>query len=246
MTKMSAILNERFRTKEKPKMSDLAAKTSDGQLTVFAGLFGNPTVGEKEKEALTTLLYHYALDPSKDISADLSSLLTLTSEVKAINNQAAILHGERIKKGQEIFKTYREGAFTAWLIATYGNRQTPYNFLQYYEFYQKIPKTLRPQLDTMPRQAVYTLASREGSFEQKEEIVRKYRGETKQEMLALIRVIFPLHEHDKRKENVVEGAIKHLQCIITSLTHSRTKFSVHQKKTLLNLLETLKIEIQGK
>lgn len=227
-------------------MSELAEKTSEGQLTVFSGLFGNPSMGEKEREALTELLHKYAPDPMADVSADLSSLLAITSEVKAINNQAAILHGERIKRAQEILKKYRDGAFTAWLIAAYGNRQTPYNFLQYYEFYQQVPKTLRPQIDAMPRQAVYTLASREGQLAQKEEIVRNYRGETKQQMITLIRAVFPLKEDDRRKEDIAEGSIKHLQRIATTFAHTDLKLSAQQRRTLLNLLETIKSQIQGK
>ena len=90
---------------------------------------------------------------------DLEFLTTITSEVKAINNQAIILHGERIKQCTRTFLTkYRDGAFSAWLISTYGNRQTPYNFLQYYEFYQSLNLELQKRMDDMPRQVVlYTL-----------------------------------------------------------------------------------------
>ena len=240
MAKLSTILQERFRTKEKPKMGELATKTSEGQLTVFSGLFGNPSLGEKEKEALSQLLQKYSLDPTQDLSNDLSYLLAITSEVKAINNQAAILHGERIKRAQEILKKYRDGAFTAWLIAAYGNRQTPYNFLQYYEFYHQVSSNLRSQIDAMPRQAIYTLASREGQFEQKEEIVRNYKGESKQQMISLIRAVFPLKENDKRRENIAEGSIKQLQGIATALSKLDVALSPAQKRTLLKLLETIK------
>lgn len=245
MAKLSTILQERFRTKEKPKMGELATKTSEGQLTVFSGLFGNRSLGEKEKEALTELLQKYSLDPTQDLSSDLSYLLAITSEVKAINNQAAILHGERIKRAQEILKKYRDGAFTAWLVAAYGNRQTPYNFLQYYEFYHQIPSNLRSQIDLMPRQAIYTLASREGLFEHKEEIVRNYKGESKQEVITLIRTVFPLNENDKRREDIAEGSIKQLQRIATALSHVDVALSATQKRTLLKLLETIKQSLQG-
>ena len=245
MAKLSTILQERFRAKEKPKMGELATKTSEGQLTVFSGLFGYRSLGEKEKEALTTLLQKYSLDPTQDLSSDLSYLLAITSEVKAINNQAAILHGERIKRAQEILKKYRDGAFTAWLIAAYGNRQTPYNFLQYYEFYHQVSSTLRSQIDLMPRQAIYTLASREGDFEQKEEIVRNYKGESKQQVITLIRAVFPLKESDKRREDIAAGSIKQLQRLATALSHAEVMLSSAQKRTLLKLLETIKFQVQG-
>ena len=82
------------------------------------------------------------------------------------------MHGERIKKAQEILKSYRDGAFTAWLLAAYGNRQTPYNFLQYYELYTALSPGLHSQLEAMPRHAVYVLASRSGELTQKETMVR--------------------------------------------------------------------------
>ena len=100
-------------------------------------------------------------------------MISLTCEVKAINNQAAILHGERIKKAHQILTPYKDGAFTAWLISTYGNRQTPYNLMQYYEFCEAMPKNLREQIEWMPRQAVYVLATRTGEWKIKQEIVEK-------------------------------------------------------------------------
>ena len=240
MAKLTSILQERFRKKEKPKMSELAEKTAEGQLTVFSGLFGMPRTGEKEKREITELLSKYASDGTADISQDLSSLLALTAEVKAINNQAALLHGERIKKAQQILKKYREGAFTAWLNATYGNRQTPYNFLQYYEFYLKMPKALHSQIEAMPRQAIYTLASREGELTKKEEIVRNYMGETKQQMITLIRSLFPLSQDDKRGENIVENALKQLERLGTIFSLGKPQLSAKQKAALLERLELLK------
>ena len=175
-----------------------------------------------------------------------SSLLSaITSEVKAINNQAAILHGERIKKAQEILKKYRDGAFSAWLIATYGNRQTPYNFLQYYELHTSLPQTLHPKLDEMPRQAVYTLASRSGPFEKKQEIIKNYQGEPKQELLSLIRKTFPLALDDKRKQDAAEYAIQVLTRLHKQLIETPLRPSAEQKKTFHDLLKSLKSLVEG-
>ncbi|MCC5832220.1 MAG: CT583 family protein [Chlamydiales bacterium] len=239
MAKITSILQQRFRKKEKPKMSELAEKTAGGQLTVFSGIFGLGKLGEKEQEELSSLLRKFSYDENADLSEDLKQLIAITSEVKAINNQAAILHGERIKIAQTILKNYRDGAFTAWLTATYGNRQTPYNFLQYYEFYSKIPKTLHPQVESMPRQAVYTLASRDGSFSKKEEIVRNYKGETKQQMISLIRSLFPLDESDRRREDVGESALKTLQRLVLTFESSQVKMSQKQKRSMHELLGLL-------
>lgn len=239
MAKISSILQQRFRKKEKPKMTELAEKTTAGQLTVFSGVFGSGQLGKKEEEELSALLQQFSPDGDIDLSQDLKSLIAITSEVKAINNQAAILHGERIKQAQTLLKKYRDGAFTAWLNSTYGNRQTPYNFLQYYEFYSTIPKTLHSQIEAMPRQAVYTLASRDGSLAKKEEIVRNYQGETKQQMLTLIRSIFPLDEKDKRRENVGEMTLKTLQRLVISFEHSQVKMTPKQKQAMHKLLDQL-------
>ena len=156
MSQVNALLNQRLKKPEKSsKMAEMAKQTASGNLTSFSGIFSVNDLSPKEKSDLENLLHHYIIDPTH-LSQDLNSLIALTSEVKAINNQAAILHGERIKKAQTILTRYKDGAFTTWLMAAYGNRQTPYNFLQYYEFHEKLPKPIRPLLEAMPRQAIYT------------------------------------------------------------------------------------------
>ncbi len=238
MSKLTSILQERFRKKEKPKMTALAEKTSEGNLTVFSGIFGVKTLDEKVQSALLSLLQKFAPEHS-DISSDLSSLVSITAEVKGIQNQAAILHGERIKRAQEILKNYKEGAFSAWLITTYGNRQTPYNFLQYFEFYSQLPKHLHDQLEAMPRQAIYTLASREGDLIKKEEIVRNYNGQTKEQLISMIRNLFPLEETDQRRQRIGENAIKTLSSLLVQFQHSKEKLSKEQKRDLKKILTQL-------
>lgn len=243
MAKLSSLLNDRFLKREKTKTTALAERASSGSLTSFAGIFGTAKLTEKEQESLSELLKKYAQEGKNDIEQDLERLVALTSEVRAINNQAAQLHGERIKKAQEILKRYRDGAFTSWLISTYGNRQTPYNFLQYYEFFLQMPQILHPQIETMPRQAIYTLASREGSPEKKEEIVRNYKGQTKQELLHLIRSSFPLDEKDKRREDVGENLITALKRIKHLCESNKVKLTTAQKKVFIELLHELEEKI---
>lgn len=176
---------------------------------------------------------------SQETTEDFLQLSSLTAEVKAINNQAIILHGERIKKAQGILKNYRDGAFSAWLIVTYGNRQTPYNFLQYYELYTSLPEKLHGKLDDMPRQAVYSLASRDGDEEQKKMIIQNYNGEPKQELLKLIRETFPLADNDRRAQDLTDVAIAHLRKIQTQLSISTFLPTPKQKKQLLQILKEL-------
>ena len=143
------------------------------------------------------------------------------------------------KKAQEYPKKYRDGAFSAWLINTYGNRQTPYNFLQYYEFYLQLSPTLHLKLDAMPRQAVYTLASRDAPFEQKEELLKNYNGETKNEVLTLIRKTFPLDDRDGRKEDLGEQAVTTLKKLEELFTQKRFHPTNDQKLEIQRLLSTL-------
>jgi hypothetical protein len=240
MKSMNTLIGERL-NKATPtkKMALMAERSASGQMNSFTGLFGVSELSAHEKAHLETLLAEYSTG-EEDIDRDLSALSHITSEVKAINNQAALLHGERIKKAQTLLQKYKDGAFSAWLIATYGNRQTPYNLMQYYEFYTALPHALQPKLETMPRQAIYTLASREGEIGQKTEIVENYAGETKSALLALIRSLFPLKENDRRKENLFLNALSGLEKVRFTLgkIDSLTARQKEELKEALNLVKS--------
>ena len=174
MANVNSLLTKRLNKKDQTsKMSQMAKQSASGNLTGFAGVFGVSELNDNEKGFLEEILNEYSTG-KENITSDLTSLISITSEVKAINNQAAILHGERIKKAHKILTSYRDGAFTSWLLTAYGNRQTPYNFMQYYDFYQAMPKGLRPQIESMPRQAIYTLATRDGSLDKKRKLVENF------------------------------------------------------------------------
>jgi len=222
MGKFQDLLNLRLRQKESPKvkMTSLAERSSAGNLSSFSGVFRVSSLNEREREVLFELLNHFKQESYEGTEQDFAALSTITSEVKAITNQAVMLHGERIKKAQDILKNYKDGAFTSWLLATYGNRQTPYNFLQYYEFYTSMPNALHAIIDQMPRQAIYTLASRAGAPDKKEEIIKSYQeGQSKQELLALIRKAFPLDRDDKRMPNIASQAILSLKRLLDLFSH---------------------------
>lgn len=241
MGNINELLAKRLKKAEAPsaKMTEMSKQSASGNLTSFAGIFSLSELSPHEKALLEEILEAHATKKD-DVAKDLQSLISITSEVKAINNQAAILHGERIKKAQTIFKRYQDGAFTAWLIATYGNRQTPYNLLQYFEFYEALPKNLRPQIESMPRQAIYTLASRDAPFELKISLVENYKGETKTELLSLIREMFPLSTDDKRGQNQGETAVENLKRAYNFFQKKNIRLNKYQKQEIAALIENLK------
>lgn len=244
MSKVNSLLSERLKapSEKLSKMSTLAEMSSSGNLSSFSGVFKVTALNDKEQELLKTLLEEYQ-EENCDPKQDFIYLSSLTSEVRAINNQAVILHGERIKKAQELLKRYKEGAFTSWLIQTYGNRQTPYNFLQYFELYEQLPKPLLPKLDEMPRQAAYTLASRSGPFPLKEELIKNYEGESKQRLLEQIRQTFPLLKKDKRAQDLGSSLIKSLQRISDFLSEHTLTLSKEQKKKGKELLKNIQVHL---
>lgn len=240
MTDLKALLNQRIKKADNgSKMAEMAKQSATGNRSSFSGIFGSAELSNHEKAYLEAILQEYN-QGDEDVSQDLEQLSFITSEVKAINNQAALLHGERIKKAHGIFTRYRDGAFTAWLIATYGNRQTPYNLMQYYEFYEAMPKELRPQLESMPRQAVYTLASRNGDLKAKMRIVADFNGESKAELLTLIRQLFPLDREDRRRSSLGENIINVLTKMCQHLEGDHEPISTSQKRAIKDLLDQIR------
>lgn len=240
MTDLKALLNQRIKKSDNgSKMAEMAKLSATGNRSSFSGVFGFAELSAHEKAYLESILQEYN-QGDEDLSADLEQLASITSEVKAINNQAALLHGERIKKAHGIFIRYRDGAFTAWLIATYGNRQTPYNLMQYYEFYESMPKELRPQLESMPRQAVYTLASRNGDLKAKQRIVANFNGESKAELLTLIRNAFPLDREDRRRTGLGDNVINVLARICQHLQSHPEPIVASQKRAIKDYLEQIR------
>lgn len=238
---MNTLLAERLKKKENlsKKMTTLASKVSSGDLSSFAGVFKIIPLSKHETSSIEELLKQYQ-GKIEETGRDLEALIAITSEVKAINSQAVLLHGERIKKAQEILKNYKDGAFSSWLILTYGNRQTPYNFLQYYEFTQSLKSHIREKINELPRQAVYTLATREGDLKVKEELIASYSGEPKELILEKIRNTFPLSLNDKRRANLADQIVQQLEKLQERLSIHNTRFSSLERKKITELLLSIK------
>lgn len=241
MNKLNTLLTERLKKGEKSsKMAEMGKQSVQGNLTSFSGIFSVSDLSKGEKDSLETLLHTFSAG-TENLEEDLEALSVITSEVKAISNQATILHGERIKRAHAILVRYRDGAFTNWLLAAYGNRQTPYNFMQYYEFCEAMPKTLRPQIEAMPRQAIYTLASREGPLDLKCKIVENYAGESKTQLMETIREVFPLASLDGRAQNIGENLINALKRVSATLSKKKSNVTSDQRQELKKLLKEIEL-----
>ncbi len=235
MTDLNSLLASKMQEKNETKMRLISERENSG----FSGVFKVLPLGQSEEEELSHILS--TNNPEElDITGDLAELTKITAEVKAINSQAIILHGERIKKAQTLLKRYKEGAFTSWLVRTYGNRQTPYNFLQYYDFYTSLSEALREKMMDMPKQAIYTLASRSGDLTQKKSFVKEYKGETKRTLLAKIREIFPLPKDDKRVENISDKVITTLYRLLEDIEGKEWSPSQYEVKSIQHLLSKIK------
>ncbi|MGL4347859.1 MAG: DNA damage-inducible protein D [Chlamydiales bacterium] len=238
-TEINAILQSRLEPSSNTKVSRLASQSVDGDLSSFSGVFQTIPLTDIEKDQIENLLHHYGDSQTQQIDKDLEELSQITCELKAIHNQSILLHGERIKKAQILLKTYKDGAFSSWLVAVYGNRQTPYNFLQYYELYIVLSSDLQKKIVSIPRQAIYTLASRKGSLQQKKQIVEQFSGESKEALIHRIRKTFPLKQSDKRTKNAYNSIYAQLIKIREQLYEQTTPLSIKEKKSLGALLQKI-------
>lgn len=200
MAKIQNVLQKRLKSSPNTvaKVRELAQSSGSGKRSSFEGVFQSEKLSEEEQAKLQSLLEKYQTKKS-NVSQDFEELSQLCIEVKAITKQAIILHGERIAKAQVVLKSYKEGAFSAWLSHTYGNRQTPYNLLQYYSLWKQLTEKERLLMEQIPRQAIYTLASRDVDIKKKLEFIKAYGGQSKQQLLELIRHEFPLNDKDRRQ-----------------------------------------------
>ena len=238
MSKLNTYLAKRFKTEKPEKMDALVKRSTSGDLSSFSGVFQITAVSEKESSDLKLLLEKYQTDQAQVLS-DLHLLKTLTSEIKSINSQAIILHGLRIKKAKNLFKRYKEGAFSSWLIHTYGNRQTPYNFLLYYELYASLPSQLHAIVEEMPRQAIYSLSSRSISQKEKISFIKTYKGENKEEILEKLRKTFPLPSKDKRNSNKKEAITKPLKQALKRIKEEVFLLTQEDKEAIKKLLQEI-------
>lgn len=219
---------------------------SPGKNSNFNGMFGNFKLTEKEKESLHELLKEFQKPinalAQEEIKKDLKRLLEITANVKGIKAQSLLLQGEQIKEAQQLLRRYRDGAFTRWLIATYGNRQTPYSILQYYEFHLLLPAAFRHKIEVMPKKAAYTLASREGEMRKKLEILENYDADRDKpaDIILLIQEALPKRGEDRRRrQNFIEKSISQLEELAALFTAKKAQLSTFNKQAIAKAAKAL-------
>ena len=213
----------------------MATQSGAGNRSGFSGIFSLVENSvKKEKELLESMLKEYATD-GVNITTDLHSLISITSEVKAINNQAAILHGERIKKAHAIPHPLPRRRFFKLVD---GRLRQPANALQFHAVLRLLPyhaqnAAAANRVDAKTSHLHTRNQNRSGG---KEAGDCGINGETKTELLTRIRTEFPLDKLDKRRQKVGEGVIMSLKRLSDVLAQKPLTITREQKNTIYDLL----------
>lgn len=194
-----------------------------------------------EKFSLRKEIEHENLEIDKaQFDKDLERLICLSAEVRTIARNAVISSAERILQAQEILKKYKKGAFSSWLKMTYGNRQTPYNILYYYNLHQQLPNDSQLLFAKMPQKAAYLLGARNGDTEDKIDFIKKYNEKNQNELLILIEEKFPSVISIDRKEKFEDNSIVSSSTFVCSAIGEVKKWRDSKKALSPQVIKELK------
>ncbi|MDF2577728.1 MAG: pGP6-D [Chlamydiales bacterium] len=194
---------------------------------------------EREYSRLVSILTTFSRIQPPENEEDLQELENITSELKGLIGGSVLLQGERIKKAQRLFFSYKEGAFKSWLLSLYGNRQTPYNMLQYYELHYDLPAAMRNILEQLPRKAAYILASRQAPLEDKIKILQRYKGEKQDDFIIIIRNTFPGSVYDQRRKNVKISTLNAMNKLCNTLEKATDNLGAEGAQKINELITRL-------
>ena len=199
-------------------------------------------LSEQEKLGIHKILSEdYSPDnlAKNQIAQHVEQLTNITKQIKSIAAQSVLLHGERIKQAQDLLSNYREGAFSKWLMCTYGNRQSPYNMLRYYELYQNAPKDAQQMIESAPKKCVYVLASREGDDKTKLNLIQSHGDKPQAKFLHEIQQAFPITEIVKRKP-LHTSTIESISKLCTKLESGSKYITDADRQDIEKLIQRLK------
>lgn len=184
----SAITNPAFQKQKKADAPFPLAPAVSPLNPLFEAGSLDPKIAEEIDKLVMDSANQDAIN-EKEIHQDALQLKAITAQVKGIQDQGALLLGERVFKAREILKKYGDEhrTFTSWMKIAFRDRSSAYNFLSYYQFYHALAtQDLQSKLKEMPQKAVYKLAARGGEIEQKVEILEKCYGMKAPEIIAMI------------------------------------------------------------
>lgn len=131
----------------------------------------------EEAEILKTGIIKFASKKTFLSDDSLRQLVSISETLRISHKQHVLFHGENIHKAQLLLKDHKKGAFGFWLAFTYGNRQTCYNFLNYFLLHHSLPEFMRKKLEKIPLKNAYLLGSVDLPQKKKQSILESYQGE---------------------------------------------------------------------
>lgn len=188
---------------------------------------------------------------TQELADDVKKLKHITGTIRGIFREGVFLLGKQVYEARQILQKYNRtgNTFGEWLkIAFKQGRSTAYNALAYYEFHESLPnEELKSQLKEFPYKAAYLLASRDGEFDRKLEILKNHHDQNATEIIAIIDEVLPLPSRyrQKRKEHdihLIDSIRVNLQRLAkrrNNLTSERLK-QISELRSLIDNILTSK------
>ncbi|MBX9744392.1 MAG: pGP6-D family virulence protein [Chlamydiales bacterium] len=241
MSKQSPFSNPAFQPSSAPaaKGYNMVHNTNN-----FNSVFNPQPLDNKESTGIEKLLVDFYLPgrfPETQVTTDLDQLKKITTEIKAVAKQGAVLTGERLNQARSILKPYRDGAFAQWIDLFFGSRRTAYNMLAYYELYSSLPNhEAKIKFQKLPQKVAYLLASKNVTIDAKVDIIDKHFDSNPNDLMMLIQERFPADEGDGRRKTANKSLLDSLEFGLKKLLRRKDHLSddnirqVHRLKSLID------------
>lgn len=227
MSKLKKSIN--LLTHPSSKQTDFKEKFEIQERPVYANLTA------QEETQFKNLLYN-TFRKETDVEKDSIELVSITQEIRNIQKQEVLLHGERISRAQKILTNYSRGAFSYWLEMTYGNRRTPYNFFYYYSLYQILPSSEEKNLlQKMPPKIIYIMGGKKIKDEEKIKFIKNHHKKSLKELEEIISENFKKKDGKDPEKGYLKSSLNFLKKV--SSKKSLSKESLKVIKEIRSLLK---------